>query len=344
MEKSKRYIYMDLLKIIAAFAVVTLHSAGGNFGFEKIYPSLVLTILVQVIFCIGVPVFFMESGATILSYRQRYNTKVFIHKRFSKVVIPFVFWSVFGYLFLIFFYHINNYSLLDFIHKFIYGQIVGPYWFFYNLIGFYICAPFLSKIMVKENKKIILYLITSSIILESLIPSIFIYMHLPVPGFIDSIPTMGSYLEYFLLGWYIHNFEISQKNKRLLITLGLICLCVTLVGSPIISIQVGHIYKPIYDIANIFTVIIMINIYMLSKRVDSIKFFNNHSILIKKVAVLTFGVYLIHPFILGLLSNIKILNPTGIAHIVIYPVIIFFLSMVVAFLLRKIPFVKYIIP
>jgi len=344
MEKSKRYIYMDFLKLIASFAVVTLHSSGGNFSFVHIYPSLIVTILVQVIFCVGVPIFFMESGATILSYRQRYGTKVYVNKRIKKVVIPFVFWSCFGYVYLLLFHQISNYSVSDFVYRFLFGEIVAPYWFFYNLIGFYICAPFLSKIMLKKNKNLILYIILVSIFIKALLPSIFTFMSMPIPGFISSVPMMGEYLEYFILGWYINQFDISSKNEKLLLICGVTSLCITIVATPIVSIHVGYIYKPIYDIANIFTVMIMINIFVLSKKIDNIQFFNKYKKIIQKISGLTFGVYLIHPFLLEIVNRFNSLEQTGVPHIIVTPFVVFVLSMSITWLLKKIPLINYILP
>ena len=36
----------------------------------------------------------MITGTTLMQYRERYDTKTFFKKRFSKVLVPFLFWAI----------------------------------------------------------------------------------------------------------------------------------------------------------------------------------------------------------------------------------------------------------
>lgn len=84
MIKRKRYYYMDFLAIISCFAVVVLHTSAApgneNIDLRAIHSSSVIIALINILFSFAVPVFFMQSGANVLNYRERYDTKTFAKK------------------------------------------------------------------------------------------------------------------------------------------------------------------------------------------------------------------------------------------------------------------------
>lgn len=101
--------YITLLKVLSAISVVYLHANGcfWTFSSEKRYWATANVI--ESFFYFAVPVFFMITGATLIDYRDRYDTKTFFKKRFQKTAIPFLLWSVFGLGFRACF--LNNFSL-----------------------------------------------------------------------------------------------------------------------------------------------------------------------------------------------------------------------------------------
>ena len=99
MTNNRRKAYYDLLNVISCFGVVCLHSNGYFHSFVKDLWWW-LGVLIEVLFYFAVPVFFMLSGATLMTYRERYSTAQFIKKRFLKVVIPYFFWGVFSLVYM----------------------------------------------------------------------------------------------------------------------------------------------------------------------------------------------------------------------------------------------------
>lgn len=89
---------MDLLAIVSSFAVVMLHTSGNatylGVMVNRFTADGTWSVLTNILFAFAVPVFFMQSGAKVLNYRDRYDTKSFFTKRVSRVTVPFVFWSV----------------------------------------------------------------------------------------------------------------------------------------------------------------------------------------------------------------------------------------------------------
>lgn len=83
--------YISILNVLACIGVVILHT------FETGYTSdanFVFEVLIRAIAYCAVPVFFMITGATLIDYRERYDTKTFFKKRLLKVIIPLIIWSI----------------------------------------------------------------------------------------------------------------------------------------------------------------------------------------------------------------------------------------------------------
>ena len=94
----------DVINISACIAVVILHVNGAVWGgpYGRFW---VTSLILECVFYWAVPVFFMISGATLMDYRQRYDTKTFFKRRFSKTLIPFLFWSFVSIFWAIFLKH-----------------------------------------------------------------------------------------------------------------------------------------------------------------------------------------------------------------------------------------------
>lgn len=149
--------------------------------------------------CIGL--FFMISGALLLPVLE--PTSCFLKRRFAKIIIPAVLWSMF-YLFAEFFYSRDFGTLLKSILSIPFSvQGCGIYWFIYVLVGLYLLAPILSLWLQKASKRemefyLFLWLITMCY------PIIrpFLYIN---EGKTGILYYFGGYVGYFVLGYYLHN-------------------------------------------------------------------------------------------------------------------------------------------
>lgn len=94
-ENNKRIVYYDILNVLAIIAVVALHCNGIVHNFSTNYKRAWTTSLIVECICYwAVPIFLMLSGATLMKYREKYNTKTFFKKRLLKVMIPLLFWAI----------------------------------------------------------------------------------------------------------------------------------------------------------------------------------------------------------------------------------------------------------
>ena len=93
MKQNNRVLYFDILNIIAIIAVIAMHCNGIVHG-NPATRAWTTSLIVECICYFAVPLFCMLSGANLMNYREKYDTKTFFKKRFLKVLVPFIFWAI----------------------------------------------------------------------------------------------------------------------------------------------------------------------------------------------------------------------------------------------------------
>ena len=86
-------LYIDVLAILSAFAVVMLH-ANGVFWSHPAGRLWLTSNCIETLFYFAVPVFFMISGATLMDFRAKYSTKEYFVRRLVRAGIPFLAWKI----------------------------------------------------------------------------------------------------------------------------------------------------------------------------------------------------------------------------------------------------------
>lgn len=347
MVKQDRLVFMDLSAIVSSFAVVVLHTAGSLVNIRSnSYMKLTtcIAILINIVFAYGVPMFFMQSGANLLNYRNRYSTKIFFKKRIDKVVLPFIIWSVIGFLILYF----QGNKNLNFLKLFIEGNIVGPYWFFYTIIAFYFCVPFLSVIVEGGNKKLLTYLLVVTLIVNSILPLILQTLKMNSTGIGQSFPAIGQYLQWFIVGYVILNYKL--KHAKLIYVVGISSMVMEIIltfwatfclpYNSFYGYATGSLVKNFYDIQYIFAFLTFSAFFFfLKQKEESLKKCQFRKI-IEKFSRYSYGVYLIHPILLMTLMPYmtRALTPVPmIIKFIILPISIYSISVLLTILIKKLP-------
>ena len=81
--KGERVVYFDLLNIVACLAVVFLHCNNMVFTYAP-GKNWAFGLGIEVVFYWAVPIVIMISGANLMKYRDRYDTKTFFKKRLAR--------------------------------------------------------------------------------------------------------------------------------------------------------------------------------------------------------------------------------------------------------------------
>lgn len=205
-------VYVDVLNIIACFAVVMLHVSLNVFN--PLGDHWVRAVLFQAIAIFAVPVFFMISGMNLIGYSDKYDARTFFKKRAWRVGRALILASLFCYvLFCMFpfsFYGAEQYAgkfgLLDLLVRFLTNSVNDTYWFLYTIIYLYILTPLLTR--AKTSKKLLEYLLLILFSVSFVIPLI---EKTGVPkeyfGALFNWPFFASSsLFYYILGFYIKKY------------------------------------------------------------------------------------------------------------------------------------------
>lgn len=200
----KREIWLDALRITAAFLVIVNHTNSGVF--QSSSPSELtwwLSILWYALCKVAVPVFVMVSGACLLGRADSYRKCL---GRFVRIVLALV---VFSYLYFLHdawvYYGLwpRAADLRAFFSLVWEQKITDSFWYLYFYAGLMLMLPLLQRLSVSMRGHDALYLIGFCFGVDALWPLITrILPHLSLPSYLD-LPLFTSYIGLFFAGWQL---------------------------------------------------------------------------------------------------------------------------------------------
>lgn len=193
----KRNTSLDIIRVIACFLVVFMHSPIPSPNTNGVFLSALSYFTAP---CIGL--FFMVSGALLLPVRDDYTS--FLKRRFGKVVGPTLFWTAL-------YIAVNLYKApedVDLVKSILSipfsNQGNGVLWFMYTLAGLYLLAPVISAWLEKAGKKD-LEIILSLWAVTLCYPILEQWVEIN-EGNTGILYYFGGYAGYFLLGYYLKRY------------------------------------------------------------------------------------------------------------------------------------------
>ncbi len=346
MEKRKNTSYITLLSVVAAIAVVMMHTNDcvWQFSTERYW---ITANLLNAICSYAVPVFFMISGATLLDYPERYSTGEFFKKRISKTFIPFLAWSFVCLALNILVF--KTMQAEDLSVKFILNGLANNhfnsvYWFFWPLFGVYACIPLFASVPKDKRRSLFTYFAVACFIVNGVVPFVIRVFKLGITWPV-SIGVGSGYLLYIFVGYLLNEYETKWWQRLGIYAASLGALVLYSYGTQVLSFEAGRIVDTFKGATNITSVCYAAGIFVFFKqvgnRVMTVKW------VYKVVSVFknyTFCVYLLHMPILRLIRKTVDFDIRSIVWRVGGFLVIIPLCMAITWLLRKIPLVRKIVP
>ena len=346
MEK-ERVIYFDVLNIIAIFAVIALHCNGivhGNPNSRAWNTSLI----VECVFYFAVPLFIMLSGATLMKYRERYDTKTFFLKRCKKIIIPFIFWAIIMIIWKEYVLKINiipKDGLVAYLNVFFENKEESTYYFMFSILGIYLTMPLLSLLSKDEYKKNLWFVVVLYFIFNALIPNL-----LKIFGInynMNFTVQLGGFTIFILIGYLLSTEEIS-KNKRIIIYIGaIIGLLYRFITTFILSKEAGIVIKDTWGYTSWHSILLASAVFLFIKNLKlEEKLKNNRKLLniLTKISGCSFGIYLIHQIIMYYEKSIFNINVASWEWRTIGIVTTYIISLGIVIIIKKIPILKRTVP
>jgi len=343
LEKSDaRFNYITVLSVIAAISVIVLHTNGcfWTFSTERYW---ITANIIESVFYFTVPIFFMITGVTLLDYNLKYSEKEYAKKRILKTVIPFLVWSVIGLIFRLFV--TKTIKVEDLSFKYIWNgifntNIVSIFWFFKNLFMIYLIIPILANIQQEKKVKLYQSMIFIMLALNVVLPFINNVFKLGLQIPIQLNLACNSML-YVLIGYVLNKKELKKSTRIIIYILGIIGLLVHILMTQKLSLDAGKIIDTYKGYQNIPNIAYSIAIFVFVKQVTSkIKFQKIFCFLAKY----TFAMYLMQYFIYTTVQKITKWDTHAMIYRLGMPFIVIAITIIITWILRKIPIVKKIVP
>ncbi|MFI5172313.1 MAG: acyltransferase [Chitinophagales bacterium] len=348
---NKRSVHFDLVRFAATFAVVQLHVATPWLWREQDLNSgfWITCLFFDVFGRAGVPVFLMISGALLLGKEESYPS--FFKKRFVRVLIPMIFWTIVYEIKILTNHHYLNGELKwNEVYHVLKNPLIGPVydhlWFLYMIIAMYLVTPFLRRVIPVLKKKDLYYLLGLWIFSCVLLPMLYNYTSLRL-GL--NIPVVTAYVGFYVLGYYLmqHQFSLKEIKFTWIIFVASYLLNILIVWLD--SSMRGHV-EPFYLSHHRPGIFLQsVSAFILLEHY-AIKAFARYSEKkYKRLAYmggLTFGIYLVHPLIIELFEGLSMFfyeDAIHFAPIIVIPVvavIVMGISMLIVGLMQKTPILK----
>lgn len=345
---NKRIVYLDILNIIAIIGVVAMHCNGIVHG-NPMTRAWDTSLIVECICYFAVPVFFMISGANLMKYRERYDTKAFFKKRCLKVLIPFICWAIIMFVWKIFI--INSIKVQDInspiklLNAFFTNKEETTYYFMFEILGIYLILPLLSLLAKQEYKKTLWLTIILFFIFNATIPNILSLFKIKWYSSFG-VPITG-YVMYVILGYLLSETKFSKKQKAFIYIGTIVGLLYRYITTYILSKDAGTVIKTTWGYSSWHCILLATSIFTLIKDLKIYEKINNNKRLeklIKEVAGCSFGIYLIHMIVKYYIINIFDINTASWKFRTAGVVIVYIVSLIFVFLLKKIPMIRKILP
>lgn len=353
--KEKRRYYIDILRILACFAVIVNHFDPGFLAFS-LKPKGSLSywcLLFLSVFCkFAVPLFFMISGALLLHKTE--SVKTILTKRVSRILLSLIVASVFYYFF-------EKYIRGgDYAISIVYtNEAEYHLWYLYAYIAFLCSLPFLRSIAKEIDSERFSFLVVMYCLLRCFIPlfELFVFNNqYHLNPHLSGVFLCADLFFLPLLGFFTENKididRISFGKLSFIWIVNILLLLLAMYATSLINANDAAVINQTY--IGYFSPMTAFTLYITVKKFIGTKLFAERKYIKKIILSLsscTFGIYLIHLMPMRLLNT----NPEfwdfyaskgAILMTILWialSAIIFILSYVVVWILRKIPVIKKIL-
>ena len=345
----QRRVYLDFINSVAIMWVVLLHvrfitpdnPSSSAWWVENILSGFGV---------VAVPLFFMATGINLLDFTRRESIGTFYHKRFTKILIPMILWAQI-YLFV----HMWTGSTpFPGVHE-ILRTLVAPsseaatFWYLEALVGVYLVLPIFSYAIRGAQTEQATTARTGFFWLMAalglVLPIITQAIHLIYPHVLpEFVAPITGYLGFCLLGYALANTEFSRAWRIVIYLLGIVGLGGFIFGSAYLIehrptfVPLVHGYLAVPAILWASAVLVFCKYSRIGQASPTVQN------ILKRLAALTFGVYLVHLLIIQILQAVNF-SLTKVQWEGPYALFVWALSAAIVWMLRLIPPVRrWILP
>jgi len=340
---------LDTLRAVATLGVIIIHVSTPvvKMAYFSNFTYWWIGNLLDSAVRFAVPSFLLLSGATLLN--KEYSLGEFYKKRFTRVLVPFLFWMVAYWVFRWIsldtaqqpkdFQSITKWAVTLFLNE----GISKHFWYVYMILFIYLFVPFIGKVLRRLNNRTVLFVILAWIILTFVLRNMPINFYNWSNNFASKFFGYALFSGYLVVGFYLNRLDTTSKKTKW--GAGIVCLLTVLIAAGVTSVASRNAHKldmNIYGNLTLNTICQSIALFILLKD-SAIK--NKYTLWLQRaVSHYSYGIYLSHIMVIGIFFQNGIF--WTMAHpLISLPVIILLTlcsSLTIVFLLHKLPYGKYI--
>lgn len=350
-KEQKREIFADLIRSIAIFFVIIIHTTSNYLDATISGSNLSgynITLILNSITSIAVVLFFMISGCFLIKKNSELDKKHF--KKVLKRIYQLLFWSTI-YLIFLKFYRNWDIDLWYSLKAQFFSSQVSHMWFMYPLLALYLLNPIVSKLYYSLNKKQLNYLLIVTFLIPLIIKTFIQYFNfVQMPQFAVGFSEFG----YFILGKYIYdNYENLTKKIKIVypILFTIIGIVLIVVYAKIDIKTFGMTNKPFFDYSRFPVALYCVSFYTvfvcLKSKLENIP--DSIKKIINNIGKNSGGIYYIHMFVLFFIGNVYI-GPLGftsnegrLLFMLLGALLYFIVSLIIVNILKRIPILKELV-
>jgi len=214
--KSTPIAYLNVLRVMGITGVLLTHvfmTTCGNWAPVLPKSELYFCTVLRNLWHWCVPVLVMISGVLFLNPEKEIPVSKIITRYILKMVLVLILLAIpaeAAMQFVFSGYQFNPQQIKIAILNIVQGKTQTHYWFLYLIIGIYFITPLLRIFTKYASRKNYEYLLVILFIFTSVIATI---KKLTLADFGINIPISSAYVLYFLLGFYIHHYNITFPLK-----------------------------------------------------------------------------------------------------------------------------------
>jgi len=352
-----REIWPDIVRIVAVFAVIVLHT-----GVEHFYRLDTRTAAWQIcnfyesVVRFGVPAFVMLSGSFLLDPAKEYTLKKLYGVKILRLAAAYLFWSVF--------YVIADHQLARLFgsgvkltgSQFFMDVIAGKYhlWFLPMMAGLYVVTPILRHLV--ENERLTVYFLVLSLLFVFVIQTFDLipFFHDTLTVNVDrlDIKLVAGFSGYYVWGWWLTRHELKPAARKGICLAGLLAVLATIAINGVTGYRLHRAGEWIFGSFSVNTLLAATAVFVFCRY--HFRDWRPGPGVRKLTGLLgkwSFGIYLVHLFVLAYFNYILIrLDVMSfvcdhlLVSIPLTSAVVFFVSALFVSVLSRIPILnKYIV-
>ena len=338
--------YISVVKIIACFSVIVLHTNHKFWIFQYTFYKKywISANLIESIFYFAVPFFVLCIGATLLDFNEKYGLKIYFKRRIKKVVLPLFCWNIILYYYYVYIIKVMEKQKITFIY--LWNLYFKSYlnFMFTSIRCFlimYMIIPLIAYVDKSKKIKIYSYCFIILLISQVLIPYLIILFE---PQLFWPYRIDVNMIIYIFAGYIIQNYKYSHIQKKIIYILGVFGLVIHIYGTQILTIKYRRISSLHKGYLNFPCIIYSCSSFLFIKENSHFLFKLINRKYINKIGALTLGPFFLHLPIKDAYDKYFQPNHFTLTYRFFGGIVLFIICLILTIIIRLIPFGKYLIP